>query len=107
MDQLTIPLARASDPATSKAAAESIPSGQLEAWIITEFIRRFSTADHGQECGLTDDQLVDGLRRKSPWLHPPTVKSARSRLTKAGRLINSGRTAPSNRGRASIVWRLP
>jgi hypothetical protein len=102
-EQLTLPTARHTDPPTSKAAAESIPPGVLEGAIIKVFVKRFSTAAHGQEWGLTDDQLCEIL----DYRHGPTVKSARSRLTKAGRLVNSGRTAPSNRGKPSIIWRLP
>lgn len=99
VEQLTLPAARATDPETSHAAAAAVPSGVVEAAVMRVFVRKFST--YG--CGMTDDELVAAL----PEHHGPTVKSARSRLSKSGRLVNSGCTALSNRGRASIVWRLP
>jgi hypothetical protein len=52
--------------------------------------------------GLTDDEIAARL----PACHAPTVKSARSRLTAAGLLVDSGERRPSSRGRQMIVWRL-
>ena len=103
IEQLSLPTARASDPPTSHEAAASIPSGLIEREIMEAFVHRFSVLPNRTECGMTDDQLC----RYLSIYYAPTVKSARSRLTKAGRLINSGRTAPSSRGKPSIVWRLP
>ncbi len=85
---------RHSDPVTSVAAARTI-SGRTDLAIAAAFC-----ADLGS--GMTDDELCVRL----PFLYAPTVKSARSRLSKRGLLVASGRTRPSARGREQIVWRL-
>ena len=51
---------------------------------------------------MTDDELCDRLIGH----YPPTVKTARSRLSKAGVLVDSGERRMSNHNRPSIVWRL-
>lgn len=88
------PTARRTDPDTSHAAAASITPGRCEDAIIDVFVRL--------DAELTDDEIARWL----PHLYPPTVKSARSRLTKCGTLIDTGRRAASDRGRAMIIWRL-
>jgi hypothetical protein len=88
------PRARRMDPDTSHAAA-----GSVEAWVTEDRILR-TFAIHGQ---LTDDELCEWL----PLWHPPTVKTARSRLSKRGLLVDSGERRPSQRGRDMIVWRRP
>lgn len=88
-----VPAARRTDPETSHQAAESVPAGAVEARVLAMF-RLFQA--------LTDDELADQL----PEHHPPTTKSARSRLSKAGVLFDSGMRRPSNRGRQMIVWEL-
>ena len=50
--------------------------------------------------GFTDDELCSYLNVR----YPPTVKSARSRLSRAGYLRDSGVRRDSARGRPSIVW---
>jgi hypothetical protein len=83
-------LARRTDPQTSHDAADTIGDQAERA------IRRlYAIPRH-----LTDDEICDLL----PELYPPTVKSARSRLTKAGFLVGWG-TEPSARGRAMTVWK--
>ncbi len=82
-------LARHDDPETSRRAAQSI-SGRTERIIYHWF-------DSGP---MTDDELCACV----PYLFPPTVKSARSRLSKRGLLVASGKTRPSARGREQIVW---
>ncbi len=84
-------LFRTSDPVTSRQAAASVNSHAVESLILGAF---------DQFGALTDDELVDVL--DGP--HGPTVKTARSRLHKAGCLKDSGMRRPSNRGRAQIVW---
>lgn len=90
--------ARASDPSTSHEAAVVI-SGRTELLILDAF------GDPRQGITMTDDQLADWLSLAAH-THPPTVKSARSRLSRAGLLVDSGERRPSNRGRQQIVWRL-
>lgn len=98
-DQLTLlsePRARRRDPDTSRHAAASITPGRTEGAILDAF----------QVCadGMTDDDLVFVLGRD---YYPPTVKTARSRLSKAGLLVPSGEVRRSNRGRDMIVWKAP
>ena len=87
------PLARHRDPQTSLDAARSITPGRTEKQILEQFRYASST--------FTDDELAAMLPG-----YPPTIKTARSRLSNAGLLVDSGRRRPSNRGRDQIVWRL-
>jgi hypothetical protein len=91
----TAPAARKSDPPTSHAAAAA-PTGALERLILDTFAYNGGTE-------LCDDELCAQLR----WLHAPTVKTARSRLSKRGLLVPTDKRRPSARGRDQIVWRLP
>lgn len=95
-DQLVLfaqPRARHSDPETSHAAAQA-QTGRAESYILDVF------AKHGP---LTDDEVCEHLR---DW-YSPTVKTARSRLTRRGLLVDSGERRPSVRSRPQIVWRMP
>ena len=87
------PRARATDTVTALSAARSVTPGRTEARILAEFVV-------SPWRGFTDDEIADRL---AP-MYPPTVKTARSRLTGAGRLVDSGRRRLSNRGRDQIVW---
>ena len=84
---------RHEDPVTSLAAARK-QRGGTEAAIRDEFARY----DLGN---LTDDELCDRLNG----YHPPTVKSARSRLSKAGWLEDAGVRRDSGTGTPMICWR--
>ena len=84
-------LARWQDPATSHEAARKQRGGAAQA-ILAVFAR------HPE--GLTDDEMAAELKT----LHAPTVKSARSRLSKRGLLCDSGQTRLSSRGSPMIVW---
>jgi hypothetical protein len=84
------PAARRTDPATSHAAAALVAAG-VEERIVAAF------AEYG---ALTDDELTEAL----PEFYPPTVKTARSRLSKRGVLIPTGGTRMSFRNRAMTVW---
>lgn len=85
------PQARSTDPVTSHAAAANVDIG-----IGAEILNTFAVFGH-----LTDDELVDAM----PARFGPTTKTARSRLTKLGYLVDSGDRRPSRRGMPSIVWR--
>lgn len=85
-------LARLFDPDTSQAAAASVNSAAAEAAILEQF-DLFAYLTDDELCAVLDDA------------YPPTVKSARSRLTKAGLLTDTGLRRPSNRGRQMIVWK--
>lgn len=85
--------ARTTDPDTSVAAAASVTPGRTERLILEAF--RAGDA-------MTDDEIAAAL---AP-MHAPTVKTARSRLSKAGFLADSGARRASRRGRDQIVWRV-
>ena len=87
-------LFRYGDPDTSRSAAQAIPTHELEQEILAAFVQ------HEQ---LTDDELVDVLDDSR---YPPTVKTARSRLTRADCLRDTGIRRNSRRGRAMIVWEM-
>lgn len=83
------PLSRSTDGATSREAAASVNGAAVEARILLAFERWGP---------MTDDELVatcDG--------YGPTLKTARSRLTKAGCLVRAG-LGTSDRGRAMTRW---
>lgn len=97
--------ARTTDPATSHAAARSIPAGQLRD--SQEAILRLF-----RELGpMTDELLVeryqdavdDGLR---PSQSPSGIRTRRDELTGQGRLRDSGRKTRTRSGQQAIVWEL-
>ena len=96
----TVTLAsRIGDPETSDAAAASITPGRTEAAVLLAFeINRNMGGT-----GLTDDELMAIL---PPTAYKPTFVTARSRLSKAGLLVDSGKRGVSARGRSQIAWRL-
>lgn len=94
---------RVSDPQTALDAARSITPGRTERLILDLF--------HRERCAMTDDEIAARL----PQCHPPTVKTARSRLSATEDahgnpidplLVDSGERRPSLRGRDQIAWRL-
>lgn len=96
MDGITTttgPLARTTDPDTShEAAAKVLPGMEAEIWGIV-----LASAE-----GMTDDELcAHPLMREH---HPPTVKTARSRLTKAGLVHDTGERRINARNRKMVVW---
>lgn len=95
---------RASDPCTSLDAARSITPGRNEDRILDVFHSEPHPWFMG---GMTDDEIVDRVKaRYGPGGSPASIKSARSRLTGDGLLIDSGERRPSNFGRLMIVWTL-
>lgn len=92
---------RASDPETSKQAAESI-SDKSERLVLQTLKHRGPS---------TADEIVAWLRYIWPDIHPPTIKSAISRCKKRGdvhvaTVDGEPITRPSERGRAQTVWLL-
>lgn len=85
---------RHEDPETSLAASRK-QIGGAEAEIMVVFDR----LDLG---GLSDDELCACL----PGWHAPTIKSARSRLSRRGLLVDSGVRRLSDTRSAMIVWKL-
>lgn len=84
-------LARFGDPQTSQDAAKVI-TGRTERRLLAAF------GEYGQ---YTDDELAAHF----PDMYPPTLKSARSRLTAKRLLVDSGTRRWSVRGCEMIVWR--
>jgi hypothetical protein len=88
-------LARYGDPDTAHQAARHI-TGRTEHQILDVFDLAVLT----RRGGFTDDELCAAL----PRVYPPTVKSARSRLSRKGALVDSGGRRVSRRGVPMIVW---
>lgn len=93
------PRARAVDTQTALDAARSITPGRTERLILYLFEQEPHPWFMG---GMTDDEIAARL----PTVYPPTCKSARSRLSGLGLLVDSGERRPSIRGRDQIVWTL-
>jgi hypothetical protein len=89
-------VSRRTDPETSRDAAAVVSAGVEDAVLRVHQSTAYLV-------GFTDDELAAVLHR----MHPPTVKTARSRLSRRGLLIDSGLRRPSNRGRDQIVWCIP
>lgn len=84
------PRHRHTDPETSINAARSADN-------VEHLIRAIF---HGGG-NYTDDELCAAL----PDHYPPSVKTARSRLSGRGLLVDTGARRPSLRGREMIVWK--
>ncbi len=93
MSQLTIwptgPLARATDPDTSRTAVVRDLS-TLQASVLACLVVK----------ALTDDELV----QRFPDEDPGTVKKRRTELAKAGLVHDTGERRPTRRGRPAAVW---
>ncbi len=90
---VTKPRSRRTDPETSRIAAASVNTAAVEARILDAY-RLFGWLN-ADECVNVIDEC-----------HPPTVRSAVTRLKKSGQLIDTGTKRPSNRGRPSTVLKL-
>lgn len=99
VDGKTYPMGRyrLTDPQTSRKAAAGI-SGKTERRIL----ELFNDGTIPPHYGAIDDELCVLM----PLYYGPTVRSARSRLSKAGHLIDSGERRLSERGRESCVWKV-
>lgn len=85
--------ARRTDPDTSRDAAAAVTV--TAAGLALEILEAFHV--HG---ALTDDELCGLLAHR----YAPTVKTARSRLSGLGDLVDTGWRRKSVRGRLMIVW---
>lgn len=94
-DMAPHPRYRRSDPQTSVDAARTV-SGRTERLILAVF------RSNRYQVGYTDDELCGQFLGACDG----TIKTARSRLSNRGLLVDSGIRRPSQRGRDQIVWAL-
>jgi len=89
--------ARASDPWTSHAAAQSLESDKIRQSqeAVLSFLRR-----HG---GMDDSSLVK-LYSGSPQQSPSGLRTRRAELVEKGLVRDSGKTVTLPSGRRAIVW---
>ena len=97
----TTPRARNTDPTTSHNAAASVATDTVTRTqaLILEALRA-----HGP---LTDEQLcqrIADVERKP--VSVSGIRTRRSELVTAGRVIDTGRRQPTLTGRSAIVWSL-
>ena len=91
--QLTIDMARASDPATSHAAArDALPNAKTNRARALSLLRQFPD-------GLTDFELADltGVQQTS-------IGKRRGELRDAGLVYDTGTRRPSPSGSQAVVW---
>ncbi|MCP4743224.1 MAG: hypothetical protein GY871_13525 [Actinomycetales bacterium] len=95
----TTPRARNTDPTTSHQAAASVAPDTLTRTqaLILEALRA-----HGP---LTDEQLCQRIAQvERKYLAVSGIRTRRSELVKAGRVIDTGDRQPMLSGRPAIVW---
>ena len=93
------PTARASDPATSKAAAVSAAPH-------AESIRRAVQWALAGGDARTDESIIDSVRVLFPRATESGIRTRRSELVKAGLVVDSGERGQTKTGRESIKWRV-
>lgn len=97
----TTPRARRTDPTTSHNAAASVATDTVTRTqaLILEALRA-----HGP---LTDEQLCQRIAdvERQP-VSVSGIRTRRSELVTAGRVIDTGRRQPTLTGRSAIVWSL-
>ena len=97
----TTPRARNTDPTTSHNAAASVATDTVTRTqaLILEALRA-----HGP---LTDEQLCQRIAQvERKYLAVSGIRTRRSELVKAGRVIDTGDRQPMLSGRPAIVWGL-
>jgi hypothetical protein len=92
--------ARASDPDTSRAAAESVVE------TLTEVQQRVLEIHSKHPDGLTDEELTELYILSFGYAGESSIRSRRHDLTLKGRFEDTGRSRPLRSGRKGIVWRL-
>lgn len=87
------PLFRLTDPDTSVQAADQAArqAPAVETLIMLAF---------GRYGPMTDEMLVNVMQNH----YGPTVKTARSRLTKSGKVVDTCRRTRNSRNRMMVVW---
>jgi hypothetical protein len=92
--------ARASDPDTSKAAAESVAEG------VTLVQKRVLDLHSEHPEGLTDEELTDLYIETYGPTGESSIRSRRHDLTSKGKFEDTGLRRELRSGRKGIVWRL-
>ncbi len=95
----TTPRARNTDPSTSHQAAASVATDTVTRTqaLILEALRA-----HGP---LTDEQLCQRIAEvERKYLAVSGIRTRRSELVKAGRVVDTGDRQPMLSGRPAIVW---
>lgn len=98
----TTPVARATDPGTSWAAAQSVRDVTAAQ---SRVLSLFGESDHG----LTDEQLAliyeSGVRMFDwPPMSPSGLRTRRCELVTLGKVEDTGRRTTTRSGRSTIVW---
>lgn len=98
--ELTIPRARASDPATSHAAARSVTNLTEKQQAVLDVIRL-----HGP---LTHENLVYSYNRYSglPFQTDSGIRTRCCELVRRGLVMDSGERREISTGRKAVVWRV-
>ncbi len=94
--------ARNSDPETSHAAAASVT---LETLTQTQALVLQTLQTYG---AMTDEELCMRIAdvQRSP-VSVSGVRTRRSELVAAGKVVDTGRRVPTRTGRQAIVWGMP
>ena len=94
--------ARNTDPETSHAAAASVT---LETLTQTQALVLQMLQTHG---AMTDEQLCMRIAddQRSP-VSVSGVRTRRSELVAAGKIVDTGQRVPTRTGRQAIVWGMP
>jgi len=97
----TAPKARSSDPATSHAAAATVTTDTITDTqvAIVEVLRAHGPLTDEQLCQRIADQRIEPVSVSS-------IRTRRSELAAAGRVVDTGRRQPTRTGRSAIVWGL-
>jgi hypothetical protein len=90
------PVARASDPATSHEAAQSVRDLTEKQWGVLLILRWDGPA--------TDEQIYAAFRRRGWLISPSGCRTRRKELVEAGLVEDSGRRGVTESGRSTVVW---
>lgn len=103
MEQLTLepilrparPRTRAGDPGTSRAAAATVDRLPTLKRLILDALRARP---------MTDEELIEALRRAGVMGSPSGIRSRRAELVEDGLVVETGSHRPTETGRQATVW---
>lgn len=102
--QLTIPLARNTDPATSHEAAQSLTALVKQRAVVYNLFDVFGP--------MTDEMLVRRAEQVREWdgqgvhVSPSGARTRRNELVRQGLIVDSGRRGVTSSGRQAVVWQV-